>query len=125
MSDFRRLPTPSTGTPTQTGFGNNSKFMRKFHSMLKQTGAAKRKNPVGTDMARGAGQVRAAINSRNKTKKTPTLGSVNPVSAAMQHSVRNRSTEQGGNASTKTGNAHRGSNSSMNVNRLYGINRNA
>ena len=82
------------------GFTSNKAFRTRFNKMLQ--GKAKKRNVKGIDSARGLGQAIAAVKGRNNTRRTPPLKAVNAVSAAMQHSVRNRSQEQGANRSTTT-----------------------
>ena len=92
--------TPTKGTSNKH-FGSNPTFMKTFNSMLKKTGSARSRAVPGQDMARGLGQAKASVAGRNN-KRAQIMPSVDPVSAALQHSVRNRSMEQGGNAASGT-----------------------
>ena len=98
------------------GFTSNDAFRSKFNSMV--AGKARKKNLPGMDSARGLGQAIAKVRGRNNAKRTKLMPNVNPVAAAMQHSVRNRSVEQGGNLATRTSSVGAAINAAENVLKL-------
>ena len=100
------------------GFSSSRRFKKMFNKMIGKK--ALNKNPRGLDKARGLGQVHAAIAGRNNTKRTPQASNIDPVAAAMQHTVRNRSTEQAGNAINTTTSLGRGVNPPRTVLQLLG-----
>jgi hypothetical protein len=108
-------------TSPHPGYGSNPVFMRKFKSMLKQQAGTRNKNPPGVDKAAGFGQAKAKVAGRNNTKRTPLAPVIDPVSAAMQHSVRNRAQEQASNASTITSSPAAGRQAASSVHRLFGL----
>jgi hypothetical protein len=104
-------PTP----PSSAGYTSNTRFMKTFNSMLAKQGGAMRRATPGIDMARGLGQAKAAVKGRNNAKRTPMAANVDALSAAMQHSVRNRSVEQGGNAANMAQSTADGSNAASSI----------
>ena len=105
--------------PAGPGYVSNNAFKKKFQNMLGK--AAMVKNPPGVDLARGLGQAKAKVAGRNNAKRAKLATSIDPVAAAMQHSVRNRSTEQAGNASSITPSPAAGRNSTSSVYNFYGL----
>jgi hypothetical protein len=93
----------STATHPQTGgarkFSNNPRFMNRFRNMLQRQGRARSRAPVGTDMARSHQALAGVLGKRSTglRKRTAPAATVNPVSASLEHSVRNRAVEQGAN----------------------------
>ena len=88
---------------SRRNFRQSPVFNAKFAQLLQQR-AARKKNTPGIDRARGIGQALAAVKGRNNTRKVGPAGiepSIDPVAAALQNTVRNRSVEQGGNAPTR------------------------
>jgi hypothetical protein len=100
------------------GFTSNTAFRSSFNKILQ--GKAKKKNVKGIDNARGLGQAIAKVQGRNNSKRTKLMPNVNPVAAALQHSVRNRSVEQGANLSTRTQSLAAAMNNAQDVLKLRG-----
>jgi len=82
------------------GFTSNGAFRTSFNKLMQ--GRAKAKNVAGIDNAVGLGQLLASMKGKQNTRKTQPLPVASPVAAALQHSARNRSVEQGANRSTTT-----------------------
>jgi len=95
---------PSRGFDKPAADGGGFSSSRRFNKMFKQMlgKQARVKNPKGLDKARGLGQAKAAVAGKRNTR-TPLAKYVDPVAAAMQHTVRNRSVEQARNAISATG----------------------
>ena len=109
---------PLTDRAQKRGFTSNDKFRSSFNKLLQ--GRAKQKNIKGVDNARGLGQAIAKVKGRNNKQRTKPMNFVNPVAAALQHSVRNRSVEQGANRATRTTPVGAALNASANIRRVRG-----
>lgn len=120
MFNPRVLNAPATASPSN-GYASNDRFMKTFNSMLAKQGGARKKATKGIDMARGLGQAKAKVAGRNNRKRTPLASSVDPLVAAMQHTVRNRSQEQASNASNITQSPAAGRDADSSVARFLGL----
>jgi len=87
------------------GYLTDRRFSDKFKQLLSRRTSAPR--PIaGVDRADAASQAIAAFKGNNNAPKLrdriQQQGFVDPVTAAMQHSIRNRAVEQGANRPTQT-----------------------
>jgi hypothetical protein len=121
MFNPRILSNEAPTTPNANGYGSHPRFQKAFNSMLAKQGGAKKKASRGTDMARGLGQAKASVAGRNNRKRTPLEPRVDPLVAAMQHTVRNRSQEQASNASNITQSPAAGRDAHSSVARFLGL----
>ena len=121
MFNPRILNNNAPAKPSSSGYGSNPRFMKAFNSMIDKQGGARKKAVPGVDMARGLGQAKASVAGRNNKKRTPLASSVDPLVAAMQHTVRNRSQEQASNAANITQSPAAGRDAHSSVARFLGL----
>lgn len=116
------LGKPPTQAPNPQGPVRDPKMMYAYRKMLMQKAGARQgsraKQPPGYDKARGLGQAKAAVLGMQQQKRASTMPAINPVKAAMEFSVRDRSREQGGNNMSRTPGAYVGANDSNTVARV-------
>ena len=103
------------------GFTSNNTFRNTFRKLLQ--GKAKTRQVKGLDNTPALYQALAGVKGRQNRKRTKPVPFQSPVAAAMQHAVRNRSLEQGGNLSTTTSTLATARNSAPTVRRLFGSGR--
>lgn len=106
------------GGASAGGFNSSRRFQKMFRTMIGKK--ALNKNPKGLDRARGLGQIKAAIAGKNNTKRTPLAPSIDPVAAALQHTVRNRAVEQASNAINLTASMNSGRNAPQTILKFLG-----
>lgn len=100
-------PTPGQNSMDMNrGQPRDPKMMYAYRKMMMARKANQQggrfRQPKGNDKARGLGQAKAAVMGAANQKRAATMPAINPVKAAMEFSVRDRSREQGGNNATRT-----------------------